>query len=89
VIHAVVSDRYRAAHVALINDPIIIALAKNLPPDFIKFTDWGFVIAASRAYHNAGGTNAVSVGGPADAIAVVHDHIKFMKANKVGAYADA
>jgi hypothetical protein len=66
-ITAIESDDYRQEVEALVADPIIAEMVAELPkgwdPEILE--RWGFVSGASHEYHERGGTNAKSIGGPA------------------------
>jgi hypothetical protein len=70
------ADHYRREVVALENDPIIRAMAEEMPeglntPDITHddgSPNFNFMMAASHEYNARGGTQASSIGGPAKAI---------------------
>lgn len=78
--HVIESDDYREEVAQLKEDPIIIQMADELPPDWrLQFThggtddspNWFFMTRASDEYHRRGGTQGRSIGGPAKAIIAV------------------
>lgn len=69
--HVLLAPHYREEHERLINDPIIREMAAEIPAG-VDLTTGAFMQAASRTYHDRGGTNARSIGGPGQAIQVIH-----------------
>lgn len=67
-----VGDKHRQEQAELIKDPIIIRMAEEVRQsratiDFIQGLGWT-VQACNNRYHNLGGKNAKTIGGPAKAI---------------------
>lgn len=68
--HVIEAEHYREEEKALKADPIILALADELPADFpvAELESWAFISGAGQEYHQRGGQAARSIGGPARAI---------------------
>lgn len=64
------SERYRDEVKELMADPIIQKMAQELPPNMSEkdLTSGEFMMRASHAYRDFGGTKGFSIGGPAEAI---------------------
>lgn len=74
------AEKYRETRAALAEDPIIQALATELPPDWrLQFTHGGtddqpnynFMCRALDEYKRRGGTIKTHIGGPAEAVIAV------------------
>jgi hypothetical protein len=72
----VVNSRYERTHQALMKDPIIIAMADEIPKghevangDSVSADlNWQFIRAALDTYHRRGGKIETHIGGPSTAI---------------------
>lgn len=64
------AEHYREEEERLKADPLILALAAELPADFpvAELESWSFISGAGQEYRNRGGRAARSIGGPARAI---------------------
>lgn len=76
----IVSDEYRDEYDALIADPTLQKLADEVrgavAAEVLSLSDltgWTFMASASDEYHKRGGTEAHSIGGPAEAIRALVD----------------
>lgn len=64
---AIVADYYRIAVQNLVNDPILGAMAREIPDGFDLETH-EFMMGALREYRTRGGEVETHIGGPAEAI---------------------
>jgi hypothetical protein len=81
-IHVIEAEHYREEEETLKADPIILALAAELPADFpvAELEAWSFISGASEEYQKRGGQDARSIGGPARAIRA----LKLVEASSAG-----
>ncbi len=71
--HVLEADHYREEEANLMLDPIIQQMAAEIPKKLIKngkvkLDSWDFIKSSLDEYHERGGKNAKSIGGPARAI---------------------
>ena len=72
-IRIIEAQHYRDEVETLKKDPVIISMAATIPKlDKVEYVSWNFIQAASHEYHYRGGTEALSIGGPAKAVAALH-----------------
>jgi len=68
------SPKYELEATRLVADPIIIAMAEELPPGMgnAELESWDFMRSAEQTYRDRGGKLHLSIGGPAEAVKRVY-----------------